>query len=129
MALAVGLAGCGSDSTGSPPIDPVGQWSGTTSQALAISFEVTASGVTTVSLSYHLAGTSCSYDASLTLGGAPTPVQNNAFTASFPLSASFGADFVVSGRFNTSAAASGTLQVTDVNCNGTLNTNWTATKQ
>ena len=124
------LAGLGcSDSTSPVAIDPVGTWSGTTSQGRAISFTVTAAGVTGGALSYLVVGTGCTVDASVTIGGsAAAPVQNNQFTAVIDLSGSLGVIYTINGTFTSNTNAGGTLNVNDLDCNGTLNTSWTATK-
>ena len=127
LALACLLAACGKDSTG-PSINPVGSWSGSTSQGRPISFQVTSGGITTAAISWHLSGTVCSYDADASIsGGSPLPVTNNAFSAS---SLPIGSDtfLSVTGRFTSSTAASGTFQITDTFCGGTLNGTWSATK-
>jgi hypothetical protein len=128
LALCFALAGC-KESSAPAPIDPVGSWSGTTSQGRALSFTITAQGLASASLDWHLAGTACSYDARATLSSSsPTPVAPPSFTATYPLSGSFGADFTISGTFTSSTAAHGTLVIADVSCSGTLNATWTATK-
>ena len=128
LALCCALAGC-KDSTSPAPIDPVGSWSGTTSQGRALSFTITARGLASASLDWRLTGTACSYNATATLSSSsPTPVTQTSFTATYPLSGSFGADFTISGTFTSSTAAHGTLLIADVSCGGTLNATWTATK-
>jgi hypothetical protein len=118
------------DSSGPTIFDPVGTWSGTTNQGRTFGFTVTASGVTSGTISYHLDGTGCSYDADVTVGGgAATPVNNNRFTVVIDLTSSFGATFTINGTFTSNTAANGTATISDSDCNGTANLTWTATKQ
>lgn len=128
LALCIALAGC-KDSTSPAAIDPVGSWSGSTSQGRALSFTITAQGLSSASLDWHLAGTACSYDATATLNSSnPMPVSRPSFTATYPLMGSFGADFTITGTFTSSTAAHGTLVIVDGQCSGTLNATWNATK-
>ena len=128
LALCCALVSC-KDSTAPAPIDPVGSWSGTTSQGRALSFTIIAGGLASASLDWRLNGATCSYDAQATLSSSsPTPVTTPSFTATYPLAGSFGADFTISGTFTSSTAAHGTLVIADVSCNGTLNATWSAAK-
>jgi hypothetical protein len=125
--LAIGLAGCSGDSSTSPKIDPVGSWSGTTSQALPFSFQVTSAGLTTVTMSYRLTGSRCSYSADASVSGTPLPVTNNVISIS-GLPVGTGSTLSASGSFTSSSAASGSFQISDSYCGGSTSGTWTATK-
>src|SRR3989304_5419251 len=78
-ALLAGLAACGGFP--SPPGLP-GSWTGTTSQGRSLAFTVAAAGLTTVSLSYHLDGSFCSYDSDLEFSlGTPLEIVDLEFEA------------------------------------------------
>ena len=112
-----------SDSTG--PIDPVGSWSGQTSQNRAVAFTVTSAGITEATINYRVVGDFCTATIETTVGGAAVSIENNAFQVEFSTGS---ADFTVSGTFTSSSAANGTLVVDDFQCGGTVNATWTASK-
>jgi hypothetical protein len=104
-----------------------GTWSGTTEQQRPLSFEVEDGEVTLVTIDVRVQGTSCT--ATITGGVKITPgapVLDDSFVWS--VTDPSGSSTTLSGTFSSLTAASGTLKVTSQNCNGTLETNWSATK-
>ena len=124
IACLVLIAAC-RDSNAPAPVDPVGVWSGTTSQGRAVAFTVTSQGITEATIAYRVVGAFCTADVEITIGGAPVAIVNNEFETEFGIGSAI---LTVAGKFNSSTAASGTLVVDDFNCDGTVTTNWSATK-
>lgn len=124
-------AGCGKDDgpTALQISQLIGDWLGTTSQSEVFGFTVSSSGITEFMISYNLSGSSCSYSATVTMGGSTDAVQNNGFTAVYNLTASLGASFTFEGDFTSASAANGTFSISDSDCVGTASGTWSASKQ
>jgi len=122
------LSACGGDGGTGPVIPATGTWSGTTSQSLAVSFNITSQGITSATLDYQLSGSFCSYNATVTVGGsAPVPITNGQFnTGSIQIGGS--ATMSATGRFTSSTQANGTISIVDGGCNGSVNLTWNATR-
>lgn len=126
LALALALAACKKDSTGPEAIDPVGSWSGTTSQSRAISFQATKSAVNNFSLSFSLHNLFCSYSANVTIFSMYLD-SDNTFSTFRILDQYTNID--LKGQVTSSSAASGTFELTDIICHAVVNASWTASKQ
>lgn len=131
-ALAGGLllvSACGDGGTGPGALTPAtGTWSGSTSQSRALSFTVTAQGITSATLEYQLSGSSCSLTSTVTVSGSsPVPITNGQFdTGSFPIGSS--STMRATGRFTSATQANGTIEISDGRCGGSLNLTWNATR-
>jgi len=129
-ATLIGLSACGGDGTGPGAVTPSpGTFSGTTSQGLSVSFEVTAQGITSATLNYQLSGSVCSYSATVTVGSSsPVPVTNGEFnTGSFQIGSN--TTMSATGRFTSATKANGTIAISDGDCGGSVNLTWNATRQ
>jgi hypothetical protein len=124
----VALAACG-DGTGPATVTPAtGTWSGSTSQSRALSFAVTAQGITSATLNYQLSGSGCSYTATVTVSGsAPVPIANGQFsTGAIPIGTN--ATMSATGRFTSATQANGSVSITDGGCGGSVSLTWTASR-
>jgi hypothetical protein len=110
LLCAVGMIGC--DNTPSAPTPTTtyqGNWFGTTSQGLPISFTVTGNAVTSISFSYTLFPTnSCiGNDTGSTAVTLPSPLQIT--SNGFSFSGQTLSRFDITGVFSSGTAASGTI--------------------
>jgi hypothetical protein len=133
------LVGCSGarDSSDSPtgPNGPSGQgsivggWGGTTSQGRPIHFLVTDLGIPLFMVNTSIVGTGCTNTVTSYLArtgaDAPHAVTSGAFSVS--TSGSSGT-LAMTGSLQTSGTASGTININDTRCTGTLTGTWTATK-
>lgn len=129
-ACLVALSACGDSGTGPGAVNPSpGTFAGLTSQNRSLSFDVTPQGITTATLNYQLAGSVCSYTATVTVGSSsPAPVTNGQFnTGSFPVGPN--ATMSATGRFTSATQATGTIAIVDGDCSGSVNLTWNATRQ
>jgi len=124
LALAAGSCGGGGQS------NLVGMWQGQTSQGAPVSFQVQKTNQPNVFTVFCFAfnvtdtqfrslGTGC--DA----GAATFPINAEAIAIKFPVNQT--TVFTVSGQFNSSSFASGTIK--DMAGNSPISLDWTATKQ
>jgi hypothetical protein len=103
-----------------------GAWSGTTEQQRPLSFEVEDGQVTLVTLDVRVPGTICTATISGGVKITPgAPILDDSFVWSH---ADANSSTTLSGTFTSLAAASGTLNATSDTCNGTIQVDWSATK-
>jgi hypothetical protein len=123
-----------------------GDWKGTTSQDLEITFTVSHNGIAKIKFQAKWDGLNCSRTVETTIetstqGVDPTaealgnfppanPIKNAAFTLVQDTSDSDGTAYTITGIFLSSQEASGTMEyvVTGGSCTGTKKFDWTATK-
>lgn len=124
--LVAGMTGCGSSPSSPTPIPPYqGNWAGTTSQGLPISFVVTGSAVTSISISYRaFPGAPCTGDPD-TGDAEVTPVSLPISDSGAgvgpgvpgfqggPLTTTEFATAYISGSFSSGAAASGDMGIVE----------------
>ncbi len=128
----IGLTGC--DNTPSAPTPTTtyqGNWFGTTSQGLPISFTVTGNAVTSISLSYTIYPTSPGCIGNGTGSTVVTPtnpisIMGSAFSSQ-------GVLFDMTGMFSSDTAASGTVALgtrapTGGGCSSAMSATWKATR-
>ncbi len=128
LILSAMLWGCGGDSTGPDHFDLNGEWSGTTSQSKPISFTVTGSGITSVTVGFRTENSFCSSEGSMTSTfSQPLSISNNSFTLSMGGGGPGSTSISGSGTFNSQSSASGNLQFSN-DC-GSASATWSATKR
>lgn len=127
LLLAVSLLtiNCKKDSGSTTPPNYDGTWNGTTSQGKALSFTVSASKITSITISYTLTG-NCSPNptgATVTLSGG-----NSISGTSFSITGGT----ALSGSFSSATASSGSFTINFTGnppgCSSTASGTWTASK-
>ena len=118
-----------------------GDWQGTTSQNLKVTFAVTHSEIISMKVQVTLVGPACITWPTLIMGTLiePTalasgnftpsyPIKNGAFTVTGLVDMLEDTSYTFTGTFSSSNAASGTFEYTALRaaCNGTVVVNWTA---
>jgi hypothetical protein len=119
------------DSGGGTPYD--GGWSGTTDQSKPISFTVTGGAITALSFGGHVSGSGCTSDFTVNITSMSRTITGTTFSFG-ATGAPGGVTYSITGTFNSSSTASGTLSFTTVaipgvpSCVGSASTTWNANK-
>ena len=131
---AIGMTRC--DNTPSAPTPTAtyqGNWFGTTSQGLPISFNVTGNAVTSISFSYTLypANSCVGNDTGSTTVTPPSPIQIT--SNGFSFSGQTLSRFDITGMFSSGTVVSGTIDFavpapTGGGCSFGMGATWTATR-
>jgi len=135
--LAFGASGCSGNAPTSPPgvmANYEGQWSGTTSQGMRITFAVSDQRVTSISLGYNFnscTGMNTFPNLNLVIGSPPNPGSPNPGPGfGFGSGAPDGPNYTqIYGTFSSGTAATGTMIFGDyAGCGNSLGI-WSATKK
>lgn len=125
------------DPTGPPPPPPpgnpalVGGWTGMTSQDKQIAIHVDDAGIALIMVGWSMTGIGTNCPTSIVNFFPfenPTPplaITSGSFTVTRPLPTG---SRTVAGTLTSSGSATGTLNIVDTPCGGTVNATWTATK-
>lgn len=124
--LVLAVSACGDDATGPPdPASLAGTWTGTTSQGRTLSFVISNSQVTSLTVGFFVVGSFCTTDGEVTVGGA-VPIEQ---TENFSTDITFTDPSIhIQGSFKSSSSAEGTVTFSSGQCGGTSSATWTASK-
>jgi hypothetical protein len=128
-ALAVAAASCSSTDATGPGHSYVGGWEGSTAAGSVVRFYVEDDGVPVVIVGHRVVGTVCTDSGVFTLHREPpdTPYPITSGDLAVALNVSPWT-LTLAGTFASPTEASGTFDLTDSDCDGSLTTTWTASR-